>query len=224
MKEEKKKEKRLAPEDKWLIGAGICIVLLFSLFFFVRYGGNREQIFTIDEMHDLNLKGKLDKEQGYMYNGHSFVNFSGIWYSQLVSSKGSIYDIAFNFDPLSVVDIPVQGSIDNNFLDRDIFYIAFDPTEEQLKYVAQATAGVSTALVKAFGKKPVAACLKNETADCARAPIITCDAVNNSVIVLKQDEPTQITLKNNCVIVQGKGMELVRAKDRLLMRWYGMME
>jgi len=216
--------KKIATEDIILIVAACIIVGLFVYLGIVRFTGDTTKVLTIDEMHELNLKGKLKEQQGYMYHGHSFINYSNIWYSQLVSSKGSIFDVAFNYDPLKVENIPVYGSLNEAFLSRDTFYITFNPTATGLGFVAKANAGFSTAMVKAFKKNLVAGCTKNETAGCANAPIITCDNDNQSVIVFSPVEPTQISLEGNCVIVQGKGEELVKAKDRLLMRWYGMMD
>ncbi|RME77968.1 hypothetical protein D6774_02670 [Candidatus Woesearchaeota archaeon] len=216
--------KRMSAEDKLILGLGVVMVVGLLILGIIRFTGNTAQILTIDDLHEQNLKGKLKEDQGYLYEGFSFVNFSGVWYSQIVAPKGSIYDVAFNHDPRSVEDIPVKGSLNADFLKRGTFYITFDPLDENLQYVGKANAGLSTALTKAFGKYLVAGCLVNETDACHNVPIITCDDENKSVIVLLNEAPAQVTLDNNCVIIQGADDDLVRAKDRLLLRWYGIKE
>ena len=59
-----------------LVMVGI-IVLIFGAFLGVRYimgdrATNQGQL-SIDELHELNLDGKLKVDQGYIYNGFSFV-------------------------------------------------------------------------------------------------------------------------------------------------------
>lgn len=220
----KRKIKRMPTEDKMLIGFATIIVIMFIFFGIARFGTNAAEILTIDDMHEKNFKGKLNPEQGYLYNGFSFVNFTGIWYTQLAAGGGSIYDIAFNYDPKQVEHIPVEGGLSGGFLERDTFHITFDPTDDGLKYVAQTNAGLSTSLVKAFGKYLVAGCLVNETVACASREPITCDDEDKSVIVLLNENETKVTLDDNCVIIQGKDEDLVKAKDRLLLRWYGIHE
>jgi hypothetical protein len=41
---------------------------------------------------------------------------------------------------------------------------------------------------------------------------------------LKQEEPAKIEMKGNCIIVQGAGMNLTKAVDRLLYEWYQVMK
>ena len=78
--EEKKENKEDIKEtklksDKVLIIGVILIILLFIIVFGLNYF-TKEQPKTIDELHALNLKGKLKPEQGYLYNGvYSFVRF-----------------------------------------------------------------------------------------------------------------------------------------------------
>ena len=67
---------------------------------------------------------------------------------------------------------------------------------------------------------PVAACTKQETEGCIDRPIIDCTAQNASVIYLRDAAPTRIILNGNCMTVQGEKEELLRATDRVLLRWY----
>lgn len=205
-----------------IIIAGFVLIAIIFILVLAFYRPQKE-IMTVDDLHAANLEGKLDPELGYVYNGYSFIKFSGIWYSQL--SKGdTLYDVTFNNDPRSVEDIPVEGMLSNNFKQGNMLYITFDPDARGTKYITVANAGLSMGLVKAFGYPLKAGCTSNESATCRSAGVITCEDPDKAVIYFKESEETKIILDDNCVTVQGYGPEIVRAKDRLLMRWYGMMD
>ncbi|MBW2971568.1 hypothetical protein KY359_00900 [Candidatus Woesearchaeota archaeon] len=197
---------------------GVFLIIILLLVFL----RPERKALTLDELHEANLAGKLDPEQGYLYNGYSFVNLGGVWYSR-VQKGGSVYEITFNNDPKSVEDIPVQGSLSKRFQGKDI-YITFDPDAYSTKYITVANAGLSMALIKGFGYNLTATCTNNESSLCRQKGAVTCDDKDKAVIYFKEAEEAKITLSDNCVTVQGYGEDIVRAKDRLLMRWYGMID
>jgi hypothetical protein len=178
---------------------------------------------TIDEMHQANMDGKLDPAEGYIYNGYSFINFGGVWYSQ-VKKNNTIYDVTFNFDPKNVENITVDGKLTSDFVKNKHIYVTFDPEGHYLQYVGVANYGLSRSLAWAFSYNMTAACTKNITKACETAGVVTCDDVDKAVVYFKEAEETKVILGDNCVTVQGAGPEIVRAKDRLLLRWYGMMD
>jgi hypothetical protein len=176
---------------------------------------------TVDELHELNLAGKLNPSQGYIYNGYSFVNFSGIWYSR-VQKGNTTYEISFNNDPRSVEKIPVEGKLSSTFLDGDTIHITFDPDAREAKYITVANAGLSMSLIKGFGYKLVASCTDNESMVCQKNGVVQCGDPGRAVVYFKEDTETKIFLNESCITIQGSGPELVKAKDRLLLDWYGM--
>jgi hypothetical protein len=219
-------EDRESPEEKkkntknLLIVIGF-VVLMFLLFYFLVFFGRQEKnVMTVDELHEANLAGRLEPEKGYVYNGYSFVKFGDLWYSRL-QKNDTVYDITFNYDPKSVENISVSGQLEGGFKRDGIVHITFDPTGNDLKYVAVSNYGLSRSLARAFGYNITAACTKNITAACQKAGVVLCGEPGNSVIYFKEDDKTEITLKGTCVTVQGRGEEIIRAKDRLLLRWYG---
>jgi hypothetical protein len=205
-----------------VVGSIFLIVLMF-VGILALYNPKKD-VMTIDELHLANIEGKLDPEQGYIYNGYSFVKFVGVWYSQ-VEKGNTLYDITFNYDPKSVEDIPVEGRLSSRFKQEGRkLYITFDPYARSAKYIAVANAGLSMSLVKGFRYNLTAGCTDNESVTCQQTQVITCDDKDKAVIYFKEAAETKIILEDNCVTVQGAGPEIVRAKDRLLMRWYGIME
>ena len=79
---------------------------------------------------------------------------------------------------------------------------------------------IAESLHNGFNIEPVAACTEQKTEGCVGRPILNCNAQNASVIYLKQADETKVTLSGNCMTIQGKDEELLRATDRVLLKWY----
>ncbi|MBT5022137.1 hypothetical protein HOK51_06520 [Candidatus Woesearchaeota archaeon] len=210
-------------DRKLVILLGI-LVLIFAAFFLGRFVLNDKQIIkSPDQLHSENIAGDLDSEEGYVYNGYSFVNFGGVWYTQ-AQLENAIYDLAFNNDPESIKHIPVEGILNEDYFAEKKLWITFDSNATaSLKYIAVANGGFSTSLAKAFGYWLESGCTSHEDPGCRNKEITTCDDLNKSVVYFKEGEPTKIIYDSNCIIIQGVGEDIVKAKDRLLMRWYKIM-
>ena len=225
---EEQEEKEETPEErrkdtiKLLITIGV-VVTIIAAFAFLFVTKQPKKVLTIDELHQANTEGKLDPDEGYLYNGYSFIKFGDLWYSQL-KKNNTIYDVTFNFDPKKVENITVEGQLTTDFVKDRHIYITFDPEGSYLKYIGVANYGLSRSLAWAFQYNMTAGCTKNVTRACQDAGIVTCEDSDKAVIYFKEDAETKITLDKTCVTIQGSGAEFIRAKDRLLLRWYGMME
>ena len=141
--------------DRILIVGVIIIVLLFGIVFGLRYF-TQEQPETIDDLHELNLKGKLKEEQGYLYKDvYSFVKFDNLWYTQFKSPKGTrLYDIQFRYGPREVEDINIKGSLNIELLNRATeYYVTFNPTGNDFSHVALAVADFNQHMINIFFKR-----------------------------------------------------------------------
>lgn len=207
-------------DKKLLVMIGF-VVLCFVVFFVVRTFFNpTDETVTIDELHRMNIEGEAG-EPNYVYNGFSFVKFENLWYTQ-VKVKDSLIDIPLHFGPKELEDVQVSGSIDDSFKKSHV-YITFDPLGQGMQYVALSSAELSLNLVRGIGITPIAACDRNETYACADRPIKTCDN-EDAIIYLEQSNETEVVLQGNCVRIKGSNWDLVRATDRLLLQWYGVMK
>tara|TARA_Y100000310_G_C20575306_1_gene760106 strand:- start:51 stop:776 length:726 start_codon:yes stop_codon:yes gene_type:complete len=221
-KEEKELEK--VSNKAFVIGI-VCIVLalgfLFSWQFFLK-----EQPQTVDDLHTLNLDGKLDDEVGATYNGFSFVYANGLWNTEATSNDGStLFNVYFHYLPTHVAGIPVIGELNGSvFGNAEEVYVTFDPIGADLQYVAVAVGKFDQTLIKAMGKIPVAACDKNETAACIDRPIVTCSSTDKATLSVEQMGTPKVIFEGNCIRVQGVGDGLVQAMERLLYILYGIME
>ncbi|HZX44156.1 MAG TPA: hypothetical protein VFF28_00580 [Candidatus Nanoarchaeia archaeon] len=222
--DEKLKDKRKPISDWILVGSITIIILIGAVIFSVRFFADEEPK-TIDDLHKLNLAGKLKDEQGYLYNGYSFVLANGLWYTQVQTIGGeNQFDIPLHFGPDDVKDIPVEGALNTTKFDAErSIYITFDPLGQNLNYVALAVGEFDQSIIKAFNKLPVAACDKNETSACQNRPIVVCNSTEKPILYLQQEETPKVIYDDNCIIVQGTGPGIVKSVDRLLLKLYGIM-
>lgn len=156
----------------------------------------------------------------YTYNGFEFVKIAGLWHTKW-QKDNNLYSVRLRYGPKESEDIPFyeEGA---PFTPTGKIYITFDPGQGK-KYVALAGTELSLSLANTFNITPVAACTKNETG-CSTRPIITCDNTEDAVIYIKEATPPSITARNNCLIIQGDGENLVRAADKVLWIWYGIIK
>lgn len=189
-------------DTKKLIIAVLVLVGLFAIFFVSKY------IFSMGKIYP-----------SYTYNEFEFVKMQGLWHTQWQRGD-EIFSLHLRYGPRESEEIPIFSQENETFKVTNKLYITFDPGIG-LKYVALAAAELSLNLFKVFNMTPIAACTKNLTTACHERPIITCDNTDEAVIYLKESSPAKITLKSNCIIIQGKGEELVKAADKVIWIQYG---
>ncbi|MBI2657153.1 hypothetical protein HYX08_00490 [Candidatus Woesearchaeota archaeon] len=223
---EEPEEQPKKSSEKALIMAIVIVVLLFAAVFAFSIFYKQEPK-TLEDLHVLNLQGKLKPEQGYVYKGaYSFVTLDNLWYTQLTSPKGSkIYSLALRYSPKDLKDIAIAGKLDSELFDsQQEFFVTFNPTGKEFSYIGLAVADFNTHMSKVFEKIPIAACDRNETAPCQNRPIVTCDDAGKLVLYVKESERFRTYYDGNCIVVEGKGLDLVRGVDRVLYNLYGIME
>ncbi len=219
--EEEIPEKKIS--EKILLVSIVLVILVFAVIFGVRYFA-QEDIKTIDDMHRLNLQGKLKPKEGYVYKGYSFVWANNLWYTQ-IQAGNTIISIPLHYGPRDLENITLTGEFNTTlFNSMPGYYVTFDPLGSDFSHVALAVGELNQNFIKAFGKAPVAACDKNETAACEARPIITCENTKGRpVVYVKEEDETKIIFDGNCMIIQGRGLEIVRAVDKVLMIFYSIL-
>jgi len=227
--EELNKEHQEEPKkssEKALVISIVVIVLLFVAVFAYSII-NKPKPQTLEDLHVLNLKGKLKPEQGYVYKGvYSFVTLDNLWYTQLTSPKGAkIYSLALRYSPKDLEDIAIEGTLNTEFFNnKSEFFVTFNPTGKEFSYVGLAVADFNTHMAKVFEKKPIAACDRNETEACKTRPIVTCEDADKLILYIKESERFRTYYNDNCIVVEGNGFDLVKGVDRVLYNLYNIME
>ncbi|MDO8740556.1 MAG: hypothetical protein Q7J54_03190 [Candidatus Woesearchaeota archaeon] len=184
----------------------IALIIVFALIFSVKYFYSKEESL-----------------QEYKYGAYKFTKIGGMWYTQ-IQNENNIFNIPLHYNPGEVKNISVVGKIDDRFNFSKSIYLTSDPAESGAGYIALAAAELSLNMVQGLGLLPVAACSENKTIYCAERPIINCTNTDEPVIYLKENDKAEVELKGNCVVINGKDVDLVRSTDRLLYQLYRIMK
>ena len=158
------------------------------------------------------------------YNGFVFTKLGDKMWTSQIQIKDQLYSAMFKYNPYEVENITVNY-LANNFTEitkqQNKVYITFDPDSENLAYIGLASADISNVLSKVYRIQSIPACTKNLTSGCSSRPIQNCSTTGRVVIYIKDDAVQNVTYSGNCLTIQGKKEELVRASTRVIMEWYG---
>lgn len=199
---------------------GIFAVLLVSFALYNHYA--TPEIKNIGELHTDNLMGEDLEEEAYVYNGYSFLNIDGLWFTE-VEVGDNVFSIPLRFGPQELENVTIDGSLTTEFYMGNEIYISFDPTVES-KYLTLAASELATNLNSVYDLSTMSACSVNDNSTlCNNRQVISCDnnPDNLPLIELSYVNETSIELSGTCVKLSGTEWELVRAVDRLLLSWYG---
>jgi hypothetical protein len=219
-------EKGFKKSDKVFIIGVVLVILIFAAIFLFFYF-TKETPETIEDLHKLNFEGKLKPEEGYVYrDAYSFVRYDNLWYAQLMSPSGArYYNIQFRYGPKEVEDLGIRGYLNNElFNNATEYYVTFDPTGKDFSHIALAVGDFNQQMVNVFFKQPIAACDRNDTEICKNRPIVTCNSTDEVVLYIKEADALNLYYDNNCIVVEGSGLDLVRGVDRILYDFYKIIE
>ncbi|MEK6809566.1 MAG: hypothetical protein AABY40_02750 [Nanoarchaeota archaeon] len=176
-------------------------------------------IVVIDDLHQQNLDGKLNSDEGYVFNGYSFVKADGLWWTE-VEVKNRIIKIPLHFGPRDVEEIPVTGKLTSDFNQGEKIYVSIDPKVNYDKYYTLGLMELNTNILQGINRNIEAAC-SEESPVCENRTVINCENTNGQPVVqLSVDEKPSVTLKGSCMEIRGSGEDLVKSVDRALYGWY----
>src|SRR3989344_1315536 len=219
------KEEKSASSGKGIVIMMLVLIGIFALFIGGSYVYNKltsADVVNIDQLHEQNLEEKLDEETGYVYNGYSFVKADGLWWTEIHIREMNL-NIPLHFGPKEVEFVPMKGTMDPAFNIGENMYIAIDPTTAD-KYYTLATSELSFNIAKGINRIPVGSCTE-ENYICENRTIVSCENTQGKPVVeLALAEETRIDISGTCIKVSGSGYGIVKAVDRLLYHWYGIMD
>jgi len=159
----------------------------------------------------------------YNYNGFEFVKVAGLWRTDWQRGN-KIFTIRLRYGPKESEKVPIYFGEDQSFNASEGIYITFEPLDNDLAYIAIAGSEMGLSLSNVFNVGATAACYRNVTEHCHKRPIVTCENTNTPVIFIKSDEETKITLDKKCLTIQGRKEEIIRAADKIIWIWYGIIK
>ena len=208
-----------------LILTGIVIGLFVLLFAgFRAYNSfTSASVVSIDDLHQQNLAGELDEDyEGYIYNGYSFVKVDGLWWTEM-NKFGTVYKAPLHFAPRELENLIIGGTLDDTFNQGDEVYVTIDPTVQD-KYYTLAVSELSFNIVQGMDRTPIGSCTEEDEA-CDNRTIISCETANGKpTIELGVGPEPEITLQGSCIKIRGTEYGIVKAVDRLLYQWFGIMD
>lgn len=224
LEEEQVEEKEDGGSARNIIIVVAVIIGMFALFVLgSRFYGNVTSagIVDIEDLHIDNIEGNLDSEEGYMHNGFSFVKADGLWWTD-IKLRGKIVRIPLHFGPRELEQIEFKGTLDPSFNEGDDVYVAINPDVAN-KFYTLSISELSFNMAKGIDRRPVGSCTKENYA-CENRTIISCDDTQGKpVIELVLANQTSVELAGTCIKISGHGYDLVKATDRVLYYWYGIM-
>src|SRR3989338_1276440 len=181
------------------------IILLIAISFAGVWGYNKYKaasILSVDELHQKNLAGDLDEEEGYVYNGYSFVKVEGLWWTEL-NKFGTRLKIPLHFGPKEVENISIQGTLDPAFNDVEQLFLSINPDVRD-KYYTLALSELSFNIVKGLDREPVGSCTAENWA-CENRTRRRCEQnpLKKPVSELDLNETPGITLSGMCIKLSG---------------------
>ncbi|MEM4254038.1 MAG: hypothetical protein QXR48_01485 [Candidatus Woesearchaeota archaeon] len=165
----------------------------------------------------------------FTYNYFEFKKIEGMWHTKW-QRDGQLFDVSLRYSPLEVERILVGGALNKTWLQQP-YYLTFDPDSNSsnssnntdFKYLALAFSELGLNWARGMGNQVITACTKNLTGVCAGHPIVTCDDDDKAVFYVRIAEKPHVTLDGNCLIIEGRELELIKAVDRVLYHFYGIM-
>jgi len=161
------------------------------------------------------------------YNNWEFTKMADTWWFEW-QKDGTLFTVPLRFNPYETEEIPITGTLNNAlFNSKNEVYITFDlsnASNQDFSILALATTELTQNMATAIERIPIAACTNDKSEACDERPIIQCENANEPVIYLNEGGEASIVLNGACIEVKGEGFELVRAVDRLLYHWYGIIE
>ena len=166
-------------------------------------------------------------EDVYTYNMFKFQKLpDGTWYTE--SQEGqNLLQIRLRYGARDLENISVYGKI-TDFRKYNTVYVVFDPTAEYFANLSMASSEIQTKFRQHYGMTLLGGWTKpspkypNVTVD-----IVTCASKKDNdsvgVVFLNQKSPPQVIIDGNCATIQGEGSDIVRAADRFMLGYYGIM-
>ncbi len=238
--------KTINPDDKsiessWkpiysyiLIG---IILIAFLWFGFNKFSEQRE--FSKLEQTDENLDIKT--ENYYLYKNFEFTydpNFNLYTTKVFNPSKGQEIYVRLHYGPRELLDVPINHGV-NNFLK---YSLAYKPSQEAIPnnqfiggtYILYNPENDDANQARTYDELRrnlelameiyVNPAVTSVLVDRPEFPIKDCSKTKEPIIELKYEGKTDISYPSvNCIVVSGEGDELLRAVDRLLLNFYGIM-
>ena len=164
------------------------------------------------------IYGRDTTENGFEYKINNKTYYFGKLYNKYYLDVNN--DRIFFYNLPDQIDINLSSDIVQKIKNAQMFYITFDPEQEELGYIDLARFELSEEFYK-NNIYIINAVTINSTI--YNLPVIDCENATMFVPVIKLivDKKTNLTVDNNCIIFRGKSLDFVKFRDLLVYKLYG---
>jgi hypothetical protein len=162
-------------------------------------------------------------EKPSTYNGFGFELVDGMWTTEWLGQNAK-YELSFRYHPVDVQNVSVPYQKKSTFNEKlgnpahvfltsmtginDTGYVQFAGLEVARRMVTFLHANVSVACTDV---QSTLCPTINDTINCG-----TAKDINKSIIFFDIQEKPEVVIDGNCVIIRGKGEDMIRAAERFL--------
>jgi len=166
----------------------------------------------------------------YTYNGFEFRYSDKLWVTQIYEpGKKNLYTVPLHFGPKDLLDVQVDKQM-ISFLDemrlfrgpdnRSAVFVTYDP-EVNSSFVTLSYYELSQNLRDTLQIKTLPTLTKESDA-VENETVKICNG-KEPVIYLRYLNPAYVYYTKNCLVIQGEESEMIKAVDRALLQFYGIM-
>lgn len=191
-KDEKKRRR-----NQIILGVFLVLTMFGSVIgFAIPFGSQDGNVGTGNE------NSNVPQSNGVFYNGFEFIPQNGFW---ILNFQG--VNLIFSNNPTQVSKINVSVNSLSSYEEKPLYIYSENVLAES---------EIKNNLFN-FVEKIEEACLREENCN-GNIQIKTCE---DNFIIIRESEKNQITLKDNCIFVEGVSEDLVRLTDELLFNILG---
>jgi len=166
------------------------------------------------------------KAETVTYNNFEFTQLPDTFWQFRWQREDAIFHVPLRYNPLQLENVTVKGTLSPSFGNRRDVYVTIDPSNQSTReHIALAAAELTINLGKVFGVNVVPACTRNDSYPCNVYETVTCqNPGERSVIYLQEAPGPAVEQRGDCIVVRGERWDIVQAVDRILYKFYKVMD
>ena len=218
-KDHKKPHRKIRKLRVTTLVLAVLAIAVISSYYFFEDNGLKEA--------GTNHSGEPSQEKQKVHRGYVFEKEGPLWKTKWLKGN-QIYNLDFRSHPEEVAHIPIEGTLDERINNKTVFLTIDGNNDtsktEEYAQLSLAVYGLSTKLATVLNKDVTAACTSNSSEVCKTRPVATCETEEAAVIYFKDAPEPRILLDGNCITIEGRGEDTVKAVDKLLYKLLSIVE
>ena len=180
---------------------------------------------TMDELFSAVSNGSYETPEAYTYRGYPIISINGLWTTRIQKEDGSVIETRFRFQPNETLEVQKNGSLSKDAFNTNLMVISIDPYYPNQSVLGIAGVELGGNLFKSVNAEIHTACSVNTTdGTCEGRLIASCNNTIVPTFEFYNEGPTRIELDDKCIQFYGEDLDVIKAVDRYLYEWYGIIK